>query len=291
MAVVTGYSAIETLHVTEFTSNVQLLSQRMGKLRGTVMNGSHTGKSAVPVEQLGARTAQAKTTRHGDSPLNPQSYDRRWVYPTTYEDGDMIDKRDSLKMLADPKAPLVTSIAMALARAADDEIITALGGTSKTGETGSTNVSLTNTIANGSTALTVDKLRQAVRMLEEGDVDFEMEDVTFLLSPKGKEQLLATTEITSSDYNLVKALYDGQIRRFLGMNFIVHTGLPSASSVTTCYAYARSGVHFGLWDDIMTQVAARPDKSFDWYAYGEMTCGATRLEEAKVVSIGLDETK
>lgn len=291
MAVVTGVNAIETSFVTEFASTVQLLLQREGSLlRDTVMVGSHRGKDAVPVEQMGKRTAQKRTTRHGDSPLNPQSFDRRWVYPVDYEDGDLVDDQDKLRMLVDPTSPITKGIAYALGRAIDDEIIAALGGTAKTGATGSTSVALTNTIANGGTGLTIAKLREALQKLETGDVRPEREMITLVLSPIGKQQLLATTEVTSSDYNTVKALVQGQIDTFMGFKFKTHTGLVVASNIRSCYAYAESGMHLGLWDDIMIQVAPRPDKGFTPYAYGRMTCGATRLEEAKVVKIDIDET-
>ena len=50
--------------VQEYSTNINLLLQQNGsKLSGTVMTGSHTGKQASPVDQVGAVEANRVTTR------------------------------------------------------------------------------------------------------------------------------------------------------------------------------------------------------------------------------------
>ena len=61
---------VSTAFVQQYTTNVSLLLQQRGsKLRDAVTVGSYTGKAAKAVEQIGAVTAQARTSRHADTPL------------------------------------------------------------------------------------------------------------------------------------------------------------------------------------------------------------------------------
>ena len=45
-----------------------------------------------------------------------------------------------------------------------------------------------------------------------------------------------------------------------------------------------------LGSDIKGRVIERPDKSFSVYAYASLSCGATRMEEEKVVEIACQES-
>ena len=55
-------------------------------------------------------------------------------------------------------------------------------------------------------------------------------------------------------------------------------------------AWAKSGLLLGLGADIKGRVIERPDKSFSVYAYASLSCGATRMEEEKVVEIACQES-
>jgi len=143
---------VNTHFVQQYSTNVQLLLQQKGsKLRNAVTVGSYTGKAAKAVEQVGAVSAVKRTARHGDTPLISTPADARWVFPTDYEWADLIDDQDKLRMLIDPQSSYAQNGAYALGRAIDDEIISAMFGTSKTGENGSTDTSFlsANQIAQG----------------------------------------------------------------------------------------------------------------------------------------------
>lgn len=283
---------VNTAFVQQYTTNVQLLLQQRGsKLRETVTMGSYTGKAAKAVEQIGSVTAQARTTRHGDTPLISTPHDARWVFPTDYEWADMIDDQDKLRMLIDPTSPYAMNGAYALGRAMDSLIITAALGTSKTGENGSTNTAFatsTQQIAHGSAGLTVAKLRTAKRKFMEAEVD-SSDPLYIAVTAQQIENLLGTTEVTSADYNSVKALVQGDVDTFMGFKFIQIELLPKASTTRSCIAWARSGLHLGMWNDITTRISERADKSYANQIYVKGTFGATRVEEKKVVEIQCTE--
>mgnify|MGYP000848218914 FL=1 len=281
---------VSTAFVQQYTTNVGLLLQQRGsKLRDAVTVGSYTGKAAKAVEQIGAVTAQARTSRHADTPLISTPHDARWVFPTDYEWADMIDDQDKLRMLIDPTSPYAVNGAYALGRAMDDLIITAALGTSMTGENGSTSTSFataTQQIAVGGTGLTIAKLRQARRILMANEVDVAMDPLYIAVTATQLDELLGTTEVTSSDYNTVKTLVSGDIDTFLGFKFIQCERLGTdGSGDRRCIAWAKSGMHLGMWNDITTKISERADKSYATQVYVKGTFGATRTEEKKVVEI------
>lgn len=284
---------VSTAFVQQYTTNVSLLLQQRGsKLRDAVTVGSYTGKAAKAVEQIGAVTAQARTSRHADTPLISTPHDARWVFPTDYEWADMIDDQDKLRMLIDPTSPYAVNGAYALGRAMDDLIITAALGTAMTGENGSTSTAFataTQQIAVGAAGLTVAKLRQARRILMANEVDVAMDPLYIAVTAQQMDNLLGTTEVTSSDYNTVKTLVSGDVDTFLGFKFIQveRLGL-DGSGDRRCIAWAKSGLHLGLWNDITTKISERADKSYATQVYVKGTFGATRTEEKKVVEIICD---
>lgn len=285
---------VNTAFVQQYTTNVQLLLQQRGsKLREACTQGSYTGKAAKAVEQVGPVTAQKRTVRHADTPLISTPHDARWVFPTDYEWADMIDDQDKLRMLIDPTSPYAQNGAFALGRAMDDLIIEAALGTSKTGENGSDNTAFDTAnqqVAQGSAGMTVAKLRETKRRLMQREVDFANDTAYLALTALQIEDLLATTEVTSSDYNTVKALAMGDIDTFMGFRFIQIERLPvTGGGDRRCFAWVRSGMHIGMWNDINTRIGERADKSYATQVYVKGTFGATRTEEGKVVEILCDE--
>lgn len=284
---------VTTAFVQQYTTNVQLLLQQRGsKLRDYCTVGSYTGKAAKAVEQIGAVTAQKRTTRHSDTPLISTPHDARWVFPTDFEWADMIDDQDKLRMLIDPTSPYAMNGAMALGRSMDDLIIEAALGTAQTGENGSTATvfaTATQQIAVGGTGLTVAKLRQAKRILTANEVDIANDPLYIAVTAQQIDNLLGTTEVTSADFNTVKALVQGDIDSFMGFKFIQieRLGL-DGSGDRRCFAWAKSGLHIGMWNDINTRIGERADKSYATQVYVKGTFGATRVEEKKVVEIICD---
>lgn len=281
---------VTTAFVQQYTTNVQLLLQQRGsKLRDYCTMGSYTGKAAKAVEQIGAVTAQKKTSRHSDTPLISTPHDARWVFPTDFEWADMIDDQDKLRMLIDPTSPYAQNGAYALGRSLDDLIIEAALGDSKTGENGSTTTAFataTQSIAVGGTGLTIAKLRQAKKILTANEVDVANDPLYLAVTAQQIDDLLGTTEVTSSDFNSIKALVQGDVDSFMGFKFvnIERLGL-DGSGDRRCFAWAKSGMHVGMWNDINSKITERADKSYATQVYVKGTFGATRTEEKKVVEI------
>lgn len=286
-----------TFFVQQFATNIQLLLQQKGsKLKKAVMTGSHSGKQASPVEQIGAVEMQVVSSRFAPIGRVDAALDRRWVFPTDYDLNQLLDSFDKLKMLVDPQSSYVQNAVYAAGRKQDALILAAINGTAKTGETASTSVALpaaqkiaVNFGASANVGLTVAKLREAKKILMTANLDLEdpMNELYCAVKAKQHDNLLAEVQVISSDFNGGEkpVLKEGKIERFLGINFI-HTELVETSTYDLVPVFAKSGVHLGMWDDVKTDISQRKDlASLPWQAYVTMSAGATRLEETKVTQI------
>tara|TARA_R110000787_G_scaffold19111_2_gene57746 strand:+ start:2201 stop:2818 length:618 start_codon:yes stop_codon:yes gene_type:complete len=200
-----------------------------------------------------------------------------------------IDEADKVQMLIDPTSTYARAAAAAMGRAMDDSIIAAATGSALTGKTGGTSTALTQTIANGSADMTVAKLIEAKKKLDDGSVDPSIPR-HIVVGPDQIEALLGTTSVTSSDFNTVKALVQGEIDTFMGFKFHTSTRLSKSGNIRKCFAFAEDGLKLAVGKDVMSEIERRADKSYSTQVFYCASFGATRMEEAKVVSIDCDES-
>ena len=281
-------SQITTAFVQQYSANIQMLSQQMGSLlRDKVRQESVVGKNAF-FDQVGSVTAQLKTSRHSDTPQIDTPHSRRRVSLADYEYADLIDQQDKVRLLIDPTSSYAQAAAYAMGRAMDDVIIAAATGTAFTGETGATSESAQTAIAAGGTGLTIAKLRTAKQTFDLASVDPSIPR-HIVVGPEQITNLLGTTEVTSSDFNTVKALANGEVNSFLGFNFTVSNRLAKSGNDRTCIAFAQDGITLGIGKDVSARIDERADKSYATQVYYCMSIGATRMEQSKVLGIVCQE--
>jgi hypothetical protein len=281
---------ITTAFVNQFSSNVAMLSQQMGSLlRSAVDVESVTGEKSY-FDQVGSVAAVARASRHQDTPLLETPHSRRQVALTTYEWADLIDDSDRVRLLADPTSSYARAAAAAIGRSQDDVIIAAMGGTAKTGKEGATSTTFASgqKIVHGSAGLTIAKLVSAKKLLDANDVDPSIKRY-IVVSPEQIEDLLNNTTVTSSDFNTVKALSQGDISSFVGFQFITSNRLKDDGTSRLCYAWAQDGMKMAIGKDVMARIDERSDKSYSTQVYYCATFGATRMEENKIVEIACNE--
>ena len=282
-------SQITTAFVEQYSANIQMLSQQMGSLlRDAVRNESVVGKDAY-FDQIGKVTAVLKTSRHSDTPQIDTPHSRRRVSLADYEFADLIDQQDKVRLLIDPTSSYAKAAAYAMGRAMDDVIIAAALGSANTGVSGGTAVALPagNIVAanTGGTGMNIAKLAAAKQILDAGDVDPSIKR-HIVVSPAEIADLLNNTTVTSSDFNTIKALVQGEIDSFMGFKFHVSNRLvDNGAANTQCIAFAEDGILLGVGKDVTARIDERSDKSYATQVYYCQTIGATRMEEAKVVSV------
>lgn len=281
---------ITTAFVNQFSSNVQMLSQQMGSLLRTAVDVETVNGEKAFFDQVGSAAAVLRTTRHADTPLIDTPHSRRMVTLSDYEYADLIDDQDKVRMLIDPTSTYSRAAAAAMGRAMDDVIISAALGSSKTGKDGSTTTAFDTAnqqIGVGSPAagLTLAKLLEAKEILDSNDVDPSIPRY-IVVSPKQISDLLGDTTVTSSDFNTVKALAQGELNQFVGFTFITSNRLTvDANSYRRVIAFAMDGIKLAVGKEPTARIDERADKSYATQVYYCQSIGATRMEEAKVVEV------
>lgn len=291
-------SEITTAMVQQYKSGIEILFQQMeSKFRPAVRVETVNGKYGF-FDQISSVTARTKTTRHADITVSDTPHSRRRVSMVDKYVADYIDKEDLIRILNNPMNEYAMNHVAALNRAIDKEIIDAALDTAYTGETGSTSTSYDSnmTVAvtvrdsgSGATGLNVAKLRNAKRLLDENDVP--LEDRFIAIAPHQLDELLATTQVTSADYNTVKALVAGDLDTFLGFKFILSNLLDTDdSSYRECLYWHKSGMLLGMGQDIQVSIDPIPTKGNAILVQTSLTMGSTRMNEDAVGKILCSES-
>lgn len=291
--------SVDTAFVNSYHGQLEhIFQQRGSKLRGTLREVTQNSEYDY-WDRIGTATVNAITTRHGDTPHNEISHTRRRNQVVGYDTNEYFDNQDKLRMILDPKSGYAEAQAFALGRQMDDVIIAQLLGTAYSGKEGATAVTFDNTyriavdyVESGAAAnsnLTIGKLRRAMYLLESNDAIMDGERVTLMAHPSQKQSLLRTTEVTSADYNVVKALVNGEVNTFLGFTFVWTTRATSSGGYRQALAYPASAGLLGVAENMKVRIDELPTKRYSYQVYSTATFGATRMWEEKVIQILCDE--
>jgi len=273
---------------------IQLAQQKYSKLMPIAFIKPNVTAKVFYQDQIGKWAMSTKGGRNVQTPNNDPTLARRMGTMIDYHDNRMLDRGDELRMISDPRSAYTIAAASSLGRQIDQVIANSILATSKSGETGSTSNTLGTTsisahvnptgIATGTPAtLTFARVRNAKRVLDLEDV--EMEDRFAVVSPSALDQILNTTQATSSDYNAVKALVRGEIDTWLGFKWIMSNQLSSTGTLTSCFFMQRYAIALALGNEPLVRTDERTDLSYSWQVYYELNIGAVRLEEARVVQM------
>ena len=311
-----GSFEIDEAFVETYKSNIYMLSQQMDSRLAKNCRQETQGGETDYFERLGLAEANKITDRHGDTVHSNTPHTRRACDYEEADYSDLIDKMDRVKLLINPDDAYVKAAVMGINRYKDDVFISAALGNARSGKKGATNVSLPAsqkigaTNGTASSGLNVFTLTIVLEKFDSNDVD---EDIPKYLAYSGKQKqnLLNETEITSADYNSVKALVQGQVDSFMGFKFIRSERLPVtlaantafeattgaftggsdtiASGARRCIAWAEDGMIFSTGVDLMVRVDELPTKRYSTQVYAAHQVGAVRMEEEKVVEIHCKE--
>lgn len=272
----------------QFADTFRLVAQQMpSRLESAVMLEPNIRGISKTVNRLGRRTANRRTTRHADTPLNDQPHSTRFIDLFDWEDGDLIDDQDKLRMLVDPTSDYLKGMIAALNRAKDQVVIDAAVGAARTAAATTVALPSAQRILVGGTGLTKAKIFQAKRFFRRAEADEESgEELYFVYSAAAMADVLADTQLTSADFQAVQMIQQGSLKgTWMGFRWIPSELLPIVSTTRTNIAFAKSGLCLGMGEDIVTKVGEDPSKSFATRVYAKMTIGAVRVEEEKVVAV------
>jgi hypothetical protein len=291
---------IDKAFVQTYKSNIEVQFQQMGsRLRPLVRQETQNAEFDF-YDRIGPTDAVEILNRHSDTPLVETTHDRRRISLRSYDWADLIDRMDKVKMLADPTSSYTQNAAYALGRKVDATIIDAAFGTAFTGKTGAstTTFSANQTVASdyvesgSATAsnLSIAKLRRARFLLDSNEAAMDGEPLYAVVTASQIQSLLSSTQVTSSDFNSVKALVAGEVDTFMGFKFIRTELLPKSGNIRSALFFAQQGLCLATAQDITVDVGPRRDKRNSVQVYVSASFGASRMWEEKVLKVNCDES-
>jgi hypothetical protein len=198
-----------------------------------------------------------------------------------------------------PQSEAMQALVMAYGRKCDEVIITGLGETAYSGQTGVTAntlpatqkvaVDYVPTGAPAASGLTLAKLIKTKSILGKNEVIRPGDELIFAYSQQQLDDLLLNVDqVDNSRYNEVKALVDGNLKYFMGFKFVRLELLPKTGTTRKCYGYVKSGIKFGdkgrrSYMDIL------PERSHALQIRTTAAIGSVRMEEKKVVEVSCQE--
>lgn len=287
-----------------YNKNIEVGWQQQGSILMPLIRRETQMVEKDYYDRITQTSAVKNTTRHGDTPLISTPHDRREVTMSDWDWADMIDKKDRLRMLADPTSSYVQNALYAMGRAADQVIIDAFEADANTGKEGETAVSFDSNMSIASTYtgigvaaapnnLNVAKVRRARTLIKQNNAWPRGATGIALVTATQIESMLQQTEVTSSDYNTVKALAQGDIDTFCGFRFVEIEGMlpyDSGTDVTTCYFFMPTGMLCASAGGFEIDIAPRKDKRNNIQVYVCGTFGSVRMWEEQVVRCYCDES-
>ena len=284
-------SAPSTAFVKQYQSTITLLAQQMDSRMkpGCLVDTNWTGEEKY-YDQYAEDSFVEITSRLADTPIQETDHRRRKVTPSYFVSNTLEDPLEAFQMLADPKSTYLQAKMASANRKIDSILITEMNGTAYSGKAGGTSNTLgsSNKVLVQGAGLTLSKLLEGLELLNGEEIP--MNDRYMSHSAKQLTNLLKTTEITNTDYAGVKALVHGDVKTFLGLNF-VHTEQLATddSDDRLCNMWQKNGMQLAIMKNPESRVTERPDKNYAWQVYMKLVLGAVRLSEKYVVQIACSE--
>lgn len=283
--------SIDTIFADAYNALLHHTAEQKGaKLKGLFQEEYAKGEVHF-FDRIGTASV-GEITSIGDD-IIPQNldYSRRGAILRGFDSAEFVYDIEKLKMLADPTNDIVKRITNALDKNYDTVVMNAILGSALTGHAGGSTQAFdtsNNQIAHGSTGLTLEKILQGLRILEAAGVDTDRSDMYLICDPRGKEDLMALSTMTSNDFQNNKILTGKSFPQIRGINIISTNIVPaqSAGSVFRAVLVTGDAVKIARGMEKKIDISIRKDKKDQpVQIYAKEFFGAVRMEENLCVDI------
>lgn len=278
--------------VIDFDSEVKHEYQGTNSLRNTVtLRTGITGES-YKFTRMGKGMANQKASQADVTPMDI-GQSRQTANMENWNAPEYTDIFDQAEVNFDEKSELAMTIAKAIGRREDQLVIDALASVAfvatnnEDPDTGRVfDVSATENFNLG-------LLRSAAGHLD--DIEADSSDRHLVLRALALQKLLEDTEVTSTDYNTVKSLVNGDLNSYMGFTFHKigtrkEGGLPGPVADRVAFAYHKSAIGLAIGIDMKTTIDWVAQKT-SWLCNGILKAGAVAREAQGIVKLQYDETK
>lgn len=253
-------------------------------------------------------------TTGGDKLYKSTLTERRILTPTFYEFAELFDPRTEKAWMRGimPDGSYTRNVLAAFERKKNEVCLTAMGaavtlqgahvtGTAAftTGASGQNvwyrdpRLPLASALSGTSGRFDIFRIAFAARLLNQQGAQGKRYAVC---SPATLEQAMWDTKITSADYNSIRLLQTGELKSFMGFEWIIVPEIATetlkfdaGSSTTTtgysAYFYTENAMAFGMANDVRIKFAEIPQAGFSLQVFHEFGIGAIRLDENAIVRV------
>jgi len=266
--------------VTLFDAEVKQAYQGKAMLVGAVRARRGVEGSTVKFPKVGRGTATLRVPQTDVTPINA-SFSQVTLTLQDWNAAEYSDIFSQAKVNFDERQDLVQVVAAAVGRRQDQMIIDALVNSS-------TGLTVANSIGGSNTNLNMAKLRDAKRLLDKSNVPPDGRHI--VIHANNLANLLSETSVTSSDFNSVKALVQGELNTFLGFTFHVigdrsEGGLPiDGSSDRKVFAFHQQAIGYGEGIAMRTEINYIPEKT-SWLVNEVFSANAVAIDAEGIVQI------
>jgi hypothetical protein len=275
--------------VTEFDSDVKHEYQGMKTLRECVTVRSGVVGEAYKFTRMGKGLANQKASQADVTPMDI-SHARQTATLENWNAPEYTDIFDQAEVNFDEKAELAQTIAKAIGRREDQIVIDVLAGVTYAATNDQDPDTGRSFAATGN--FTLAELRSCAGHLD--DIECDESDRFIVVRALALQNLLKETQVTSSDYNTVKALVNGDLDSYMGFKIKkigtrVEGGLPGAAATRKAYAWHKASIGIAIGIDMKTTIDWVAQKT-SWLANGIYKAGAVAREPQGIIEITYDET-
>ena len=277
--------SLSNAFVTLFDAEVKQAYQGKAMLVPAVRQRRGVEGSTVKFPKVGRGVATVRVPQTDVTPLNV-GFSSVTLTLADFNAAEYSDIFSQAKVNFDERQELVQVVAGAMGRRQDQMILDALNGSS-------TSLTVSNDIGASDSNMNIAKLREAKRLLDKGNVPPDGRHI--IIHANGLSNLLSETSVTSSDFNSVKALVQGEINTYLGFTFHVlgdrsEGGLPIDGSLDrTCFAFHKDAVGYGEGIAMRTEINYIAEKT-SWLVNEVFSAGAIAIDDEGIVKITCRET-
>ena len=277
--------SLSNAFVTLFDAEVKQAYQASAMLVPAVRQRRGVEGCTVKFPKVGKGAATLRIAQTDITPLNV-GFSSVTCTLQDWNAAEYSDIFSQAKVNFDERSELVKVVASAMGRRQDQLILDALAGSG-------TSLTVSNDIGASDSNMNIAKLREAKRLMDKNNVPPDNRNI--IIHANGLANLLSETTVTSSDFNTVKALVQGELNTYMGFKFHVlgdraEGGLAIDSSLDrVCFAFHRDALGYAEGIGMRTEINYIAEKT-SWLVNEVFSAGAITIDAEGIVQITCRES-
>jgi len=277
--------SLSNAFVTLFDAEVKQAYQASAVLVPAVRQRRGVEGSTVKFPKVGKGAATLRVAQTDVTPLNV-GFNSVTCTLQDWNAAEYSDIFSQAKVNFDERSELVKVVASAMGRRQDQLILDALAASG-------TSLTVSNDIGASDSNMNIAKLREAKRLMDKNNVPPDNRHI--IIHANGLSNLLSESTVTSSDFNTVKALVQGELNTYMGFQFHVlgdraEGGLAIDGSLDrVCFAFHRDSIGYAEGIGMRTEINYIAEKT-SWLVNEVFSAGAVTIDAEGIVSITCRES-